>query len=45
MPNSILKSRKPRLFETPECKNCVYKGSRYCWSQCPYNIWRKQEYF
>ncbi|MGB9684836.1 MAG: hypothetical protein ACPL1Z_07915 [Candidatus Bathyarchaeales archaeon] len=33
--------KKPRLFDLPECKNCAYKGSHYCWNQCPYNIWRK----
>jgi len=31
---------KPRLFDRPECKNCVFKGGSYCWNQCPYNIWR-----
>jgi len=25
--------RKPKLFDLLECKNCVYKGSRYCWNQ------------
>jgi hypothetical protein len=32
---------KPRLFDAPECKGCVFKGSRYCWNECPYNVWRK----
>ncbi|MDW8040915.1 MAG: hypothetical protein RMJ03_05790 [Nitrososphaerota archaeon] len=34
--------RRPRLFDMPECKNCEYKNSPYCWNQCPYNIWRKR---
>jgi len=33
--------RKPRLFDRPECRNSVFKGSSYCWKQCPYNIWRR----
>ena len=31
---------KRRLFDLPECKNCIYKGSNYCWSQCSLNIWK-----
>jgi hypothetical protein len=31
---------KPRLFEKPECKNCVFKGGSYCWNQWAYYIWR-----
>jgi len=34
--------KKPRLFDRPECRSCVFKGSSYCWNQCPYNIWRKR---
>ena len=33
--------RRLRLFDRPECRNCVFKGGSYCWNQCPYNIWRK----
>jgi hypothetical protein len=36
--------RGPRLFDRPECKNCVFKGGSYCWRQCPYNVWRKEQY-
>jgi len=32
---------KPRLFDRPECRNCVFKGVSYCWNPCPYNIWRR----
>jgi len=32
---------KPRLFDRPECRNCVFKGGSYCWNQCPYNVKRK----
>ena len=32
---------KPRLFDGSEYKGCVFKGSRYCWNECPYNVWRK----
>jgi hypothetical protein len=33
--------KKPRLFDGPECKGSVFKGGRYCWNECPYNVWRK----
>jgi hypothetical protein len=32
---------KRRLFDLPECRDCIYKGSSYCWSKCPYNVWRR----
>jgi len=32
---------KRRLFDLPECRECIYKGSSYCWNQCPYNIWKE----
>jgi len=32
---------KRRLFDLPECRDCIYKGSSYCWNQCPYNIWKE----
>jgi hypothetical protein len=34
---------RPRRFDRVECKNCIFKGGSYCWNQCPYNIWRRQE--
>ena len=42
---SLLSSRrrKQRVFDKAECKNCSYKGSTYCWRQCPYNIWRQKQ--
>lgn len=30
---------KPRFFDRSECENCVSKGGKYCWDECPYNIW------
>jgi radical SAM protein with 4Fe4S-binding SPASM domain len=32
---------KRRIFSNPECRDCMYKGSSYCWGQCPYNVWRR----
>jgi radical SAM protein with 4Fe4S-binding SPASM domain len=32
---------KRRFFDLPECRNCIYKGSSYCWGQCPYNVWKR----
>jgi len=26
---------KPKLFDRPECKNCIFKGGSYWWNQCP----------
>ena len=30
-----------RGFLTCLSAETVFKGSRYCWNQCPYNIWRR----
>jgi len=35
---------KPRFFDSPECKGCLFKGGSYCWSQYPYNIWRRDRF-
>jgi hypothetical protein len=32
--------RRGRLFDRVECKNCIFRGIRYCWNECPYDIWR-----
>ena len=33
-----------RIFDRLECKDCIYKSSPYCWGQCPYNIWKKEQF-
>ena len=32
---------KVKPFSRPECQGCVFKGSKYCWNECPYNTWRR----
>jgi len=32
---------KRRFFDSPECRNCIYKGSSYCWGQCSLNVWKR----
>jgi len=33
-----------RYFDRLECHGCIYRGNSYCWGQCPYNIWKKEQY-
>jgi hypothetical protein len=36
---------KGRFFDSPNCGNCIYKGSSYCWGQCSLNIWKRDRFY